>query len=228
MDPNTKISWSRISWYYHFHCVSEANAWASAHALSMVMWFNQQIVTDLCSLLYLIRWKMTFDGRWPLSQDGLYGWRPLMEGSFKMMVSVHLFSGRLHFWGCPNVWCRIHSWKMTSMEDDLWWKTTFDGRRPWMVHLTFVSVCRFMSYFVPWKLTELDGKKRDLALLYVSEWPRRCGLSKLMLTNTPAIHINSTTVWLLFIASCVSESSKYMYTVAHIVPYCPLLYLSKS
>ena len=23
--------------YYHFHCVSEANAWASAHALSMVM-----------------------------------------------------------------------------------------------------------------------------------------------------------------------------------------------
>ena len=36
---------------YHFHCVSAANAWASAHALSMVMWFNQQIVTDLCSLL---------------------------------------------------------------------------------------------------------------------------------------------------------------------------------
>ena len=36
---------------YHFHCVSAANAWASAHALSMVMWFNQQIVTDLRSLL---------------------------------------------------------------------------------------------------------------------------------------------------------------------------------
>ena len=32
---------------YHFHCVSEANAWAWAHALSMVTWFNQQIVTDL-------------------------------------------------------------------------------------------------------------------------------------------------------------------------------------
>ena len=30
---------------YHFHCVSEANAWAWAHALSMVTWFNQQIVT---------------------------------------------------------------------------------------------------------------------------------------------------------------------------------------
>ena len=32
---------------YHFHCMSEANAWAWAHALSMVTWFNQQIVTDL-------------------------------------------------------------------------------------------------------------------------------------------------------------------------------------
>ena len=34
--------------------------------------------------------------------------------------------------------------KMTSMEDDLWRKTTFDGRRPRMARLTFVSVCPFM------------------------------------------------------------------------------------
>ena len=35
-------------------------------------------------------------------------------------------------------------WKMTSMEDDLWRKTTFDGRRPRMARLTFVSLCAFM------------------------------------------------------------------------------------
>ena len=35
-------------------------------------------------------------------------------------------------------------WKTTSMEDDLWRKTTFDGRRPRMARLTFVSVCPFM------------------------------------------------------------------------------------
>ena len=35
--------------YHHFHCVSEANAWASAHALSMVMWFNQQVIDKVGS-----------------------------------------------------------------------------------------------------------------------------------------------------------------------------------
>ena len=28
----------------HFHSMSEANAWASAHALSMVTWYHQNIV----------------------------------------------------------------------------------------------------------------------------------------------------------------------------------------
>ena len=66
----------------------------------------------------------------------------------------------------------------------------------------------------------------------MSEWPRRCGLSKLMLTNTPAIHMNIARVGSLFITSCGSESSKYMLgrldTAAHNVPYCPLLYFNKS
>ena len=35
------------------HCVSEANAWASAHALSMVMWSDGQIVNGY----YLIMFK---------------------------------------------------------------------------------------------------------------------------------------------------------------------------
>ena len=35
---------SRTPKIEHFHCVSEANAWASAHALSMVTWYLQNIV----------------------------------------------------------------------------------------------------------------------------------------------------------------------------------------
>ena len=31
--------------------MSVANAWASAHALSMVMWFNHQIVVGLCLVM---------------------------------------------------------------------------------------------------------------------------------------------------------------------------------
>ena len=34
-----------------FHCVSGANAWASAYALSMAMWSNREIVIDLCCIV---------------------------------------------------------------------------------------------------------------------------------------------------------------------------------
>ena len=37
-----------------FHCVSEANAWASAHALSMVTWYHQNIVNGY----HLISWPL--------------------------------------------------------------------------------------------------------------------------------------------------------------------------
>ena len=40
-----------------FHCVSAANAWASAHALSMVMWYHQNIVNSyhLIKLTHLFK-----------------------------------------------------------------------------------------------------------------------------------------------------------------------------
>ena len=34
--------------------MSEANAWASVHALSMVMWYHQQIVVGQCSVMDII------------------------------------------------------------------------------------------------------------------------------------------------------------------------------
>ena len=170
MDPNTKISWSRISWYYHFHCVSEANAWAWAHASSMVMWFNQQVVTDLCSLLNLVWWKTTFDGRRPLFEYGLCGWRPLMEGSLKVMGLVHLsIWGRLHSWGCLNVWCRIHFRKMTFRErrplmDDK--EIDAASKRSMLVKFRvqhwnpgeILTNFDVNNHFVASKLTELDRK----------------------------------------------------------------------
>jgi len=36
----------------HFHCVSEANAWASAHALSMVTWYHQNIVNGYHLIMF--------------------------------------------------------------------------------------------------------------------------------------------------------------------------------
>ena len=35
-----------------FHCVSAANAWASAHALSMVTWHHQNIVNGYHSIMF--------------------------------------------------------------------------------------------------------------------------------------------------------------------------------
>ena len=34
--------------------MSEANAWASVHALSMVMWYHQQIVVGQCSVMDIL------------------------------------------------------------------------------------------------------------------------------------------------------------------------------
>ena len=39
------------------HCVSEANAWASAHALSMVMWCNCQIVNGYYLIIFTLLLK---------------------------------------------------------------------------------------------------------------------------------------------------------------------------
>ena len=47
---------SRTPKIEHFHCVSEANAWASAHALSMVTWYHQNIVNGY----HLIRFTHLF------------------------------------------------------------------------------------------------------------------------------------------------------------------------
>ena len=47
-----ELGWEEAKRY--FHCVSEANAWASAHALSMVMWYNQKIVVDQCLVVYTL------------------------------------------------------------------------------------------------------------------------------------------------------------------------------
>ena len=38
-------------YYKPFPYLSEAKAWAAAHALSMVMWSNQQNVSDLCCIM---------------------------------------------------------------------------------------------------------------------------------------------------------------------------------
>ena len=35
-----------------FHCLSEANAWASAHALSMVTWYHQKIVNGYHLIMF--------------------------------------------------------------------------------------------------------------------------------------------------------------------------------
>ena len=35
-----------------FHCLSEANAWASVHALSMVTWYNQNIVNGYHLIMF--------------------------------------------------------------------------------------------------------------------------------------------------------------------------------
>ena len=35
-----------------FHCVSEATAWASAHALSMVTWYHQNIVNGYHLIMF--------------------------------------------------------------------------------------------------------------------------------------------------------------------------------
>ena len=37
-----------------FHCVSEATAWASAHALSMVTWYNQNIVNGYRLIIFAL------------------------------------------------------------------------------------------------------------------------------------------------------------------------------
>ena len=72
-----------------FHCVSVANAWASAHALSMVMWSNHQIVngyylnmfTLLFELLLLRVFIMNFQ----------------MVSFFFCPSTLHILFGRLFF-----------------------------------------------------------------------------------------------------------------------------------
>ena len=34
--------------------MSEANAWASVHALNMVMWYNKKISVDQCLVVYTL------------------------------------------------------------------------------------------------------------------------------------------------------------------------------
>ena len=82
-------------------------------------------------------WKMSFDGRQPLTEDDLWGKttfdgrRPLMEDDLWRKTTFH---GRRHLME-DDLWPK-RTWKTTSdgrrhlTEDDLWRKTTFDGRRP--------------------------------------------------------------------------------------------------
>ena len=64
---------------------------------------------------------MTFNGRWPLTEDNLW-WKTTFDGRRSLTED--------------DLWQKTTWWKTTFdrrrplMEDDLWWKTTFDGRRP--------------------------------------------------------------------------------------------------
>ena len=140
-----------------FHSMSVANAWASGHALSMVMLSNPQIAVD-CYLntftLLFKPMKTTFDGGPPLMEDGLW-WKMTFDGRWPSICKMTFMDDDL-WWRVPSKWwsCSIFlrsssflrlSQCLTShssLEDDPLWKTTFDGRPPLMVHLTFGSVCR--------------------------------------------------------------------------------------
>ena len=145
MDPKTKISWSRISWSRILSfpprerservglsaCVKHGHVVQSTHCY----WLVQSV--ESCLMEDDLWWKMTSVGRWPLwMTDELWC-------SKRRFRSIFLrSSSSLRLSQCLMSYSFL--WKMTSMEDDLWRKTTFDGRRPRMVHLTFVSVCPFM------------------------------------------------------------------------------------
>ena len=92
------------------------------------------------------------------------------------------------------------------------------------------------SYFVAWKLTELDRKNE---IWRCSMWASDSDAAVIQrcrgTLGKRAVLCPLERVWSclkLFMISCGSESSKYMLgrldTVAHTVPKCPILYLNKS
>ena len=69
----------------HFHSMSAANAWASAHALSMVMWYNQKIVVCQCLVVYTLElWLKYWVMSWCCTCNYLLGCNSVL-----LMYFVH-------------------------------------------------------------------------------------------------------------------------------------------
>ena len=136
MDPKTKISWSRILSFPLRErservglsaCVKHGHVAQSTNCYWLVQSVESYLMEDdLCR-------KTAF------MDDDLW-WKVPSKRWFR---SIFLrSSSSLRSSQCLMSYSFL--WKMTSMEDDLWRKTTFDGGRPRMARLTIVSVCPFM------------------------------------------------------------------------------------